>query len=110
MKTPKPAKKIQVKRSQLSPSDYVGGMDFDDLHSVGAQSNTETVAVDDDEVSEWDENEGFEDINRVEEVGEGEESKGESTYAGVDGENDEYEEEEDYRKMPALAWRRRMRM
>jgi hypothetical protein len=101
MKTPKPTKKIQVKRSQLGPED-MGGMDFDDLHSVGAQSNTETVAVDDDDVSEWDENEGFEDQEGIEEVGDEDRSKGESTYAGMDEEDGEYEEEEeDDRKMPA---------
>jgi hypothetical protein len=101
MKTPQPLKKVQVKRSQLGPSD-AGGMDISDLHSVGGQSNTDTVAVDDDEVSEWDENEGFEDQDGVEEVGGEEESRDESTRAGVDEEEDyDDEDEEEDGKMPA---------
>jgi hypothetical protein len=98
--TPQPLKKIQVKRSQLGPND-AGGWDLDDLQSVGGQSNTDTVAVDDDEVSEWDEDEDFEDEAGVEEVGAEEESKGESTRAGVDEEEENYDEDDGGGKMPA---------
>jgi hypothetical protein len=98
--TPQPMKKIQVKRSQLGPRD-AGGMDLDDLNSVGGQSNTETVAVDEDEVSEWDEDEGFEDEIGVEEVGVDKESKGESTHAGAEEEDADYDEEDGGGKMPA---------
>lgn len=100
---PASAKKVQIKHSDLGPED-MGGIDLDDLASVGDQSNAITVMGGGDSdahmdgVSELEDNDGFEGEEEEDE----ENSCGKSTKAGAD-DDERFKCEEEFKGTAAFV-------
>jgi hypothetical protein len=100
MKQARPAKRIKIVHSNISPGKQ-GGCDIDDgIESVGGQSNADTVYQEgmgdyngDDDVSEMGDDEGFEEEDEAE--SEAEDTVHEGGYKNEEDEDDDDEEASD---------------